>query len=159
MNKQERLQHAFHLYQEAHGGVPHGTDVVVAWAVKHGILELPDIDPSAVLAEAMAQALRTEYGTDPVTGRRYRKNHAVRITRRGVQFALWAEMETAPREHMLAAFQQRRKQIVGDCVQLKADVDVYNSRNHDQEPIQMILDFTKDVAEAEAADDIDEAAE
>ena len=157
MNKQERLQHAFHLYQEAHGGVPHGTDVVVAWAVTHGILELPVIDPAAVLAADMAQALRNEHATDPATGKRYRRNHAVRITRGGVQLALWVGMETAPREHMLAAFQQRRKQIVGDCVQLKADVDVYNSRNPDQEPIQTIFDFRDDVAEAEAADDIEAA--
>jgi len=159
MNKQEQLQQAFHLYQEAHDGVPHGTDVVVAWAVKNGILELPEIDPAALLAESMARALRSEYGTDPKTGRRYRKNHNVRISRGGVQFSLWAEMETAPRDHMVAAFQQRRKQIVGDCVQLKADVDVYNSRNEDQHPIQVVLDFTDDVAEAEAADDIGDAAE
>lgn len=55
MNKQERLQQAFHLYQEAHGGVPHGTDVVVAWAIEQGILELPVIDPAVVLAESMAR--------------------------------------------------------------------------------------------------------
>jgi hypothetical protein len=29
----------------------------VAWAVKNGLLELPDIDPAAVLADDMAQAL------------------------------------------------------------------------------------------------------
>src|SRR5690242_6395155 len=104
MTKQELLQQVFHQYQEAHDGVPAGTDVVVAWAVRNGLLELPEIDPAAVLSEAMAQALRTEYGTDPATGRRYRKNHARRVTRRGVQLGwVWAEIETAPRDHMVGA--------------------------------------------------------
>jgi hypothetical protein len=158
MTRDEQLQAVFHQYQEAHQGVPHGTHEVVTWAVRHGLLELPELDPHAVLAERMASALRNEYGTDPQTGRRYRKNHAVRVYKRGVQLALWGEMATAPRDHMLKAFQQRRKQIVGDCVQLKADVDVYNARNPEVEPIQLVLDFTDDVAEVEAAEGFEDAA-
>lgn len=50
------------------------------------------------------------------------------------------------------------QQIVGDCVQLKTDVDVYNGRNPDKEPIQLVLDFTDDVAEIEAADGLDAVA-
>lgn len=158
MTKDEKLQGVFHQYLEAHNGQPHGTYEVVSWAVRNGLLEVPSVDPMAVLAEQLGTALRNEYGTDPETGKRYRKNHAVRYFKRGVQLALWGEMETAPREHMLKAFQQRRKQIVGDCIQLKADVDVYNGRNPDVEPIQLVLDFTDDVAEHEAADDLDEVA-
>lgn len=154
MTKQEQLQDAFRKYQEAHEGVPHGTDVVVAWAVKFKHLELPEIDPLAVLAESMSQALRNEYGTDPATGRRYRKNHAHRVTRQGVQLSLWAEMGTAPRDHMEGAFQQRRTQIKGDCIQLKTDADVYNGRNLEQPPINLVFDFTYDIAEDEAADAI-----
>lgn len=49
------------------------------------------------------------------------------------------------------AFAQRRDQIIGDCCQLKADVDVYNDMNRGKLPsIQLILDFTDDVAEREA---------
>jgi hypothetical protein len=103
----------------------------------------------------MGSALRNEYGTDPKTGKRYRKNHAVR--KNGFQLALWGEMETAPPEHTLKAFQQRRKQIVGDCIQLKTDVDVYNGRNSTAEPLQVVFNFTDDIAEAEAAESIDAA--
>ncbi len=46
-----------------------------------------------------------------------------------------------------AAFIQRREQIVGDCVQLAVDVEVYNDMNKDQPPIQMLLDFRDDVEE------------
>lgn len=50
---------------------------------------------------------------------------------------------------MEKAFAQRRKQIVGDCLQLKTDVDVYNDKHSEQAPIQVVLDFTTDVEEAE----------
>jgi hypothetical protein len=154
MTKDEKLQSVFHQYLEAHGGVPHGTYEIVTWAVRHGLLDPPIVDPMAVLAEQMGSALRNEYGTDPKTGKRYRKNHAVRYHKRGVQLALWGEMETASPEHMRKAFQQRRKQIVGDCIQLKTDVDVYNGRNPIAEPLQVVFNFTDDIAEAEAAESV-----
>ena len=62
----------------------------------------------------------------------------------------WADIETAPREHMVAAFSQRRTQIIGDCFQLKTDVDCFNNLRSTEEQIQMELNFTKDVAEIEA---------
>jgi hypothetical protein len=158
MTKDEKLQKVFHAYLEAHDGVPHGTYEIAAWAVRKGLLEVPEVDPMDALAEQMGTALRNEYAKDPKTGKRFRKNHAVRYYKNGVQLALWGELETAPRSHMLAAFQQRRKQIVGDCVQLKTDVDVYNGMNANEEPIQLVLDFTDDVAEIEAADDVGEEA-
>ena len=49
---------------------------------------------------------------------------------------------------MEKAFAQRREQIIGDCVQLKTDVEVYNDMNKGkQPPIQLVLDFTEDVVE------------
>jgi hypothetical protein len=62
-------------------------------------------------------------------------------------------METAPREHMQMAFSQRRQQIVGDCVQLKVDVDVYNDKNPDAAAIQVPFDFTFDIEEELSSDD------
>jgi hypothetical protein len=97
----------------------------------------------------MAQALRAEYRTD-AKGRRYRVNHAVRVTESGVQYTFWAEMGFAPHDHMERAFAQRREGIVGDCVQLKTDIDAYNDMNTGKQPrIQLVLDFADDVAERE----------
>ena len=46
------------------------------------------------------------------------------------------------------AFAQRRDQIIGDNLQLRTDVDVYNDLNHGKRPpIQLVLDYTDDVAE------------
>jgi hypothetical protein len=53
---------------------------------------------------------------------------------------------------MEKAFSQRREQIIGDCVQLKVDVDTYNSVKPSVHPdVQLVLDFTEDVAEREIA--------
>lgn len=147
--KNERLQTIWHRFEQERGHAPAGTNEAVRWAVSEGLLELPRIDPIDVLAGQMASALREEMATDE-DGRRYRVNHAVRITRGGVQRTMWAEMGYAPPEHLEMAFAQRREQIIGDCVQLKTDVDAYNRMiQGERQAFQLVLDFTDDVAERE----------
>jgi hypothetical protein len=51
---------------------------------------------------------------------------------------------------MEIAFQQRRQQIVGDCRQLKADINSYNDNRSPDRPIQMSFDFTWDIEELQA---------
>jgi hypothetical protein len=97
----------------------------------------------------MAQALRNEYRTDG-KGRRYRVNHSVRVTKSGVQYSFWGSMPHSSHDFMEKTFAQRRELIIGECAQLKVDVDVYNDMIDVQKPtIQLILDFTEDVAERE----------
>lgn len=144
--KNDMLQKAWHAYEKLHGHVPASAREASVWAVENGLVPLPEVDPYDVLADDMARALREEYSTDK-KGRRYRVNHAVRVTRRGVQYTMWAILQSAPRSHMQKAFIQRREQVVGDLVQLATDVDVYNDMHKEGEPIQLILDFTHDVEE------------
>lgn len=146
MKKIEQLQNAFHRFESEHGHLPRSAREATEWAVKQGILSLPKIDPYDVLAHEMAKALREEYGVD-IKGRKYRMNHAIRVTKNGIQHTLWAMMGVAPHEHMEKAFAQRREQVIGDCLQLKTDVDVYNDMNKANPPIQIVLDFTEDVME------------
>jgi hypothetical protein len=151
VTKNERLQAAWHRYEKIRKHAATGTREAVRWAVHEGLLDLPRIDPYEVLAAQMAAALREETALND-RGQRYRVNHAVRITKGGVQHTLWAEMGLAPHEHMEKAFAQRREQIIGDCVQLKIDVDTYNRlKPQDRPSVQLILDFTEDVAERELA--------
>ena len=142
----EQLQRVWHEFERLHGFMPASSREAVRWGVERGMIGAPDYDPYDKLAEDMSRALREEYGTDHL-GRRYRKNHAVRITKTGVQLTIWAILGEAPPEHMQKAFIQRREQIVGDCVQLATDVEVYNDMNPGQPPIQMLLDFRDDVSE------------
>jgi hypothetical protein len=145
--KNERLQQVWHKYDTEREHKPTSAREAVEWAVSEGLLQLPEVDPYDVLAGQMSQALRDEYQTD-ATGQRYRNNHAVRVTKAGVQATFWATMGFASHDHMEKAFTQRREQIVGDNVQLKIDVDVYNDMNRGKRPeIQLVLDYAEDVAE------------
>jgi hypothetical protein len=147
ISKNEKLQSVWHRYDSDHRHLPTSARQAVEWAVDEGLLELPQIDPYDALAGDMAQALRSEIQTD-AKGRKYRVNHAVRFSKGGVLYTIWGALGYAPHSHMEKAFAQRREQIVGDCVQLKTDVDVYNDLNKGKQPqIQLVLDFTDDVAE------------
>ena len=57
------------------------------------------------------------------------------------------DIRRADRKFMERAFQQRRRQIVGECRQLNVDVDSYNDGHPTEKPIQLLLDFTEDVIE------------
>lgn len=101
-------------------------------------------------AEELSRAMREEHITD-AQGRSVRAKHAARIKEGAKQVTLWADIRTAGRDHMVRAFQQRRRQILGDCRQLKADADSYNENRMATESIQVVFDFTVDLAELEAA--------
>ena len=146
----EQLQTIVGQYQRSGMEWPATTRQIADWAIQHGLWEP---QPSAFIdqcAELLARAMREEYIVDP-QGRTVRAKHVARTEREGKQLMLWADIRTAPQEHMGIAFQQRRQQIVGDCRQLKADVDSYNDNRSPLRPIQMSFDFTVDLAELEAA--------
>jgi hypothetical protein len=63
-------------------------------------------------------------------------------------------MRIATRDYMETAFQQQRQQIVGDCHQLKNDVDSYNDNINPSQPIQMVFDFRDDLAEIEVLESL-----
>ncbi|KAF0844262.1 hypothetical protein FNL37_1706 [Methylovorus glucosotrophus] len=121
---------------------------IAAWALKNGLLKPNHKTILDAVAADISQVFREEYRVDKY-GRRYRAMHAVKQKVGNKQSSLWADMDDkqAPREHFLKSFSQRRQQVVGDCFQLKTDVDVYNEKNPDKEVIPLILDFTEDVAE------------
>ena len=142
----EQLRQVWHQYEKENGSVPATLDDALKWGVAKGMIVMSPVDPFSKLREDMATALREEYRVDEY-GRRYRVNHAVKVSKGGVQYTFWAILGDAPREHMQKAFIQRRQQIVDDCVQLDTDVSVYNDMRLDQPPIPMLFDFRDDVEE------------
>lgn len=121
---------------------------VAEWAYQNG-LHKPNLKTVIdIIAADISQVFREEYRTDE-SGQRYRAKHAVRSKKGDKTMSLWADIDDirAPREHFVRSFAQRRQQIVGDCFQLKTDVDVYNAKDSTQKPIQVPLDFTYDVEE------------
>lgn len=148
--KKDTLQAVWRQFEYANDYSPKSAREAVEWAVEAGKLDLPEIDPLDVLAGQMSRALREEYIEDEY-GRRHRVNHAVRVTKDGVQKTFWGIMGFADHGHMQKAFTQRREQIVGDCLQLQVDVEVYNEKTPLEEDIQLVLEFGEDVDERRAA--------
>ena len=145
-----QMQRIVEDYRLAGQPWPASTKAMAAWAIETGQWELPDSAAINKCAEDLAKAMREEYTTDP-KGRRVRVKHPVTMRRGGEQFALWDDIRTATRDHMQTSFQQRRQGIVGDCRQLKVDSDSYNDAHPEAEPINLVFDFTMDLAEIEAA--------
>jgi hypothetical protein len=136
-------------YQLATGRTTYMTKEVAAWALDSGRWQPHRDSLLRQFADDLSKAMREQFITDP-QGRRVRAKHAIR--QEGEQGSLWADIRLATRDHMVVAFQQRRQQIVADCRQLNVDVDSYNENQNDLAPIQIVFDFTVDLAELELAE-------
>jgi len=144
MTYNERLQKLVNKYIDSGGVWPATVREVAAWALNNKLWAPHKNEVISIFAEQLSRAMREEYIVDP-QGRKVRAKHAARIK----QMVLWDDTRTANPNHMQVAFQQRRQQIVGDCHQLKLDVDSYNENKNDGVPIQMIFDFRMDLMELE----------
>lgn len=60
----------------------------------------------------------------------------------------------AARPFMEVATANRRNQILGECRQLKSDVDSDNERRCPEEPIQVEFNFKVDLEELEQLDEV-----
>ena len=146
----EQLLKIVSEYRNTGNQWPASTREIASWAINTGRWQPQHSEVVGQCATHLARAMREEYITDP-QGRTIRAKHAARLERDGVQATLWADIRTDSREHLEIAFKQRRNQIVGDCRQLKADVDSFNDNRSPVDPIQLSLDFTADVEEFELA--------
>ncbi len=144
----KQLQKIVDLYIDAKQPWPTTTHTIAGWAISNK-LWVPKA--SAFIdqcADQLAHAMREEHIIDP-QGRSVRAKHVARVKRNGEQQALWDDIRTAKPEHMEIALQQRRQQIVGDCRQLKNDMDSYNENRNPIRRIQLVFDFTNDIEELE----------
>jgi hypothetical protein len=150
MTYKEQLQRIANDYAASGEQWPASARQIAAWAIRHRKWAPQPASLISRCADELAAAMRDEYMTDP-QGRTVRVKHAAGYrSSDGPRQMIWADIRTASREHMATAFQTRRRQILGDCRQLKSDVDSFNDNRSPESPIQMILDFTADVAELEA---------
>jgi hypothetical protein len=136
-------------YRRATKNRPFKSIDVVEWGIKNGLINLRPVDPKLMLAEEISLAMHEDYITDP-QGRRVRAKHAARYEVNGKQETFWVDIRDknpGTRRHMQIAFQNRRQQIVGECVQLKLDLDSYNQNWNTGTPIQDCFDFTDDLAD------------
>jgi hypothetical protein len=148
----EQLRDIKELYVASGQPWPASARQIAVWAINKGHYKAHRDKMIAKAADDFAAAMRDEHYTDP-QGRRVRTLHAARVyskSKSGTreQQMLWHDIRIASHDFMERAFQLRRRQIVGDCRQLKNDVDSYNDNHPNEKPIQLLLDFTDDTAEA-----------
>jgi hypothetical protein len=138
------------------GDKPVALDEVYDFAARHHLWAPPPYDVKKQFRKDMAKALRDGYFLDD-RGRPVRRYHAAKRVHCDafgvyVQQMLWADMLSDPppqRDHMEVALKGRREQIVGDCYQLKIDVEYYNDKHSPDAPIRMLWDFTNDMNDRE----------
>lgn len=146
MSRKERNIKMIKQFEVEHQRKPFDLHEVYEWATSKG-LWFPPLDLAEKrFVEEVAHALREEYITAE-DGSKVRYYHAVTQGRQGT---LWGNLDTAPKAHLSEGFKQRRQQSLGDCRQLKTDVDYCNKKRFQAEPIPMSFNFDLDLAEEEA---------
>lgn len=86
-------------------------------------------------------------------GRSVRKYYSARIRENGQLVMKWDDLN-APRNFMEVSSANRRNQILGECRQLKTDMDSYSERKCPDAPIQVDFNFNIDLEELEQLDDV-----
>jgi hypothetical protein len=151
-NYTKQMQKIVQEYRLSDEPWPASAKTIADWAIMTGRWEMPAAAIRRRCADDVASAMREEYYTDS-KNRRVRLLHPAPLFNQGERTVLWDDIRTASRPHMELSFQTRRQGIVGDCRQFKLDADSYNEAHVDAEPIQIVFDFTMDLAELEAADE------
>lgn len=148
MTRNEQLQALIQRYKEETGNKIVDLDLVADWAIGKGAALPKPKSARELFVAQLSDAARAEYRKDPKTGLSYRANHALRkVNNDGKQFTLWVDIDDATRPQMLYSLSSRRQQMVADAVHLKIDEMIWNDRHQQEEPIQLVMDFTDDVDE------------
>lgn len=148
-NYSDAMLDIVHQYLRVGGTEPIDLDELARYAIANDLWMKHRSTLVQLCKRDLSRALREQFHSDP-QGRQVRTFHATKShSAGGEQQVFWADLRTAPLEHVELAFQQRRSQIVGDCRQLKIDVDSYNENNVKGGRYQLLLDFADDVAELE----------
>lgn len=151
--KTEFLQEIVKVYRDHGQPWPSTARTIAGWAIREGLWKPPPKNLIDQCAGEIASAMRDEFFVDP-QGRTVRKKHPFREIEelpdgKHKQLFLWVDTADAKPDEMEKAFQFGRKLIVGDCKQLKTDVDSYNDNNPHGKYIEICFDFRDDLKEAE----------
>jgi|SRR5215212_4607116 len=151
MTYMKQMQGLVSEYRTAGNPWPTTAKTIADWALREKRWELPSAAIRRRCADDIASAMREEYLVDG-KGRKVRRLHPAPVEYAGQKEMVWDDIRTAPRDHMQMSFQHRRHGIVGDCRQMKIDVDSYNDAHSKEEQIEIVFNFEMDLAELEAAD-------
>lgn len=124
---------------------PATRDEIGEWAVANDRYQLTRGMAARQCAEKISRAMCIEHVKDN-KGRSVRKFYAARMRENGQLTMKWDDLN-ADRPFMEMASANRRNQILGQCWQLKNDMDSYTDRKCPDNPIQMDFNFNIDLEE------------
>jgi hypothetical protein len=132
-------------YRAAGGAWPASREEIAEWAVAHDRYELTRGMAVRQCAEKLGRAMGLQHIRDK-KGRSVRKYYAAPVREDGQLVMKWDDWN-APRSFMEITAASRRNQILGQCWQLKNDLDSYNERRCPDQPIQLDFNFSVDLEE------------
>ena len=154
--KNEDMREIVRVHKKHTGNTAVEMRDVVTWAVARGLWTLPKpVDLVEVAARAFAAAQREEVRHDQVTGKPYRANVAVPVTRDGQVCFQFVDIDEATRPQMVKNAHHRREQAVGEMVQLTLDTMHWNRVHSNEESIDVPADLGPDIEWALNAPDND----
>lgn len=148
----EQLLKIVEDYRAAGGTWPATRDQIAEWAVAHGRYKLTHGMAVSQCAERIGRAMGLEHVKDK-KGRSVRKYYAARFRENGQLVMKWDDLN-AEKPFMEVAAANRRNQILGQCWQLKNDMDSYSERKCPEQPIQVDFNFNVDLDELSQLDDV-----
>jgi hypothetical protein len=138
-------------YRASGGTWPATRDQIAGWAVANERYKLTHGMAVSQCAERIGRAMGLQHVKDS-KGRSVRKYYAARIRENGQLVMKWDDLN-AERPFMEMAAANRRNQILGQCWQLKNDMDSFSERRCPDQPIQMDLNFNLDLEELSQLND------
>ncbi len=141
----EQLVRIVEDYRAAGQAWPATREQIAEWAVASDRYQLTRGMAVSQCAEKLSRAMGLEHIRDS-KGRSVRKYYAARIRESGQLVMKWDDLN-AERPFMEVAAANRRNQVLGQCWQLKNDIDSYNERRCPDEPIQIDFNFNVDLEE------------
>jgi hypothetical protein len=124
---------------------PTTREQIAEWAVAKERYQLTRGMAVRQCAEKIGRAMGLEHVRDR-KGRSVRKYYAAPIRENGQLVMKWDDWN-APRPFMEVAAANRRNHILGQCWQLKKDMDSFTERRCPDEPIQLDFNFNVDLEE------------
>jgi hypothetical protein len=141
----EQLLRIVEDYRAGGGEWPATREQIAEWAVANKRYQLMHGMAVRQCAERIGRAMGLEHVRDK-KGRSIRKYYAAPVRENGQLVMKWDDWD-APRQFMEVAAASRRNQILGQCWQLRNDIDSYNDRRSLEEPIQLDFNFNIDLEE------------
>lgn len=147
----EQLLRIVEDYRASGGEWPARKEQIAEWAVAHDRYKLTRGMAVNQCAERLGRAMGLEHVRDK-KGRSVRKYYAARVREEGQLVMKWDDWN-AERPFMEMASANRRNQILGQCWQLKNDMDSYSDRCCPERPIQIDFNFNIDLEELSQLND------